>query len=121
MRVFRAPGLVPFFLAFAISAAALPMKPNIEQQLKDAAAPKIKYPVARVAWNGPKITRKPFNPVYESMLYRISPQARRDELMLLAIPAPTFFLSIFGIIVLLRMMRRERERATARRFENVVV
>ena len=121
MRLLRALGLCTIFLALALSASALPMKPNVEQQLKDAAAPKFKYPVARVAWNGQDVARKPFNPVYEAMLYRISAQARMDELRELLVPAPGFLASIFGIIVLLRMMRRERERAADRRLAPVIV
>jgi hypothetical protein len=120
MHSLRAPGLLVLCLAFAAIAAALPMKRNVEQQLKDAAAPKVQYPAARVAWDGPDLPKRPFNPVYEAMLYRLSPEAQRAALLQVAVPAPAFLISIFGIIVLLRMMRRERERAIARRFENIV-
>jgi hypothetical protein len=100
------------FLGSAVApATALPMKPDIEQQLKRAAEPPMKYPVARVAWNGPE-SRKPFNPVYESMLYPLSAEALGDQLLRLAVPNTGVLASVFTIIFLLRMRRRERERMT---------
>ena len=95
---------------------ALPMKPDIEKQLEQQINKKT-YPPARAAWNGPEITRKPFNPVYESMLYPLSGEAMRDKLLTLAIPTPGFLFAIGSLIYLLRLMRREREKA---RPDNVV-
>lgn len=112
-------GLV-IVLGYAVAPAmALPMKPDIEQQLKRAAEPPIHYPVARVAWNGPE-SRKPFNPVYESMMYPLSAEALRDQLTHLAVPNIGVLASVFTIILLLRIRRRERERLDLQQ-GNVVV
>jgi len=111
--------LAAFFVSLIVPASALPMKPDIEQQLKRAAEPPIKYPVARVAWNGPE-SRKPFNPVYESMMYALSAEALQDQLLRLAVPNTGVLASIFAVILLLRMRRREHERM-ALKHENVVM
>jgi len=88
------------------------MKPDVGQMLRRAAEPETHYPVARVGWNGSEAEAKPFNPVYESMMYAVSPEALRDRFLRIALPSPAVLLSVFGVILLLRMMRRERERAT---------
>jgi hypothetical protein len=94
------------------------MKPNIEQQLKRAAEPPMNYPVARIGWNGPE-SRKPFNPVYESMMYPLSAESLRDQLLRLAVPNTGVLASILTIIFLLRMWRRERDRMAATQ-QNVI-
>jgi hypothetical protein len=92
------------------------MKPDIEKQLEQQIDKKV-YPAARAAWNGPVVTRKPFNPVYEAMLYPLSGEAMRDKLLMLAIPTPGFLFAFGSLVFLLRLMRRER--ALAKR-DNVV-
>jgi hypothetical protein len=87
------------------------MKPDIEKQLKRAAEPPIKYPPARVAWYGPEY-RKPFNPVYESMIYPFSSEALQADFIRLAVPNTAMIGSICGIILLLRLRRREHTRRT---------
>jgi hypothetical protein len=109
MRVRWALGLI-FSLGFATAASALPMKPDLEKQLEQEINKKT-YPPARVAWNGPETARKPFNPVYEAMVYPMSGEALRDRLLTLAVPSPGFLFAVGSLILLLRMMRRERARA----------
>ncbi|HWK30803.1 MAG TPA: hypothetical protein VNR20_01845 [Terriglobales bacterium] len=111
MRVRWALGLI-LTLGTSISGWSLPMKPDVEKQLEQQIEKKT-YPAARVAWNGPETGRKPFNPVYEAMLYPMSGEAMRDRLLALAIPSPSFLFAIGALIYLLRLMRRERERANA--------
>ena len=111
MRVRWALGLI-LTLGTSIVGWSLPMKPDVEKQLEQQIEKKT-YPAARVAWNGPETGRKPFNPVYEAMLYPMSGEAMRDRLLALAIPSPSFLFSIGALIFLLRLMRRERERANA--------
>jgi hypothetical protein len=108
------------FGSTVIPATALPMKRDIEQQLKRAAEPPVHYPVARIAWNGPE-SRKPFNPVYESMMYPLSDEALRDELLRLAVPNTGVLASILTIIFLLRMRRRERDRMVAEQANGVAM
>jgi hypothetical protein len=109
MRVRWALGLI-LTLGTSIFGWSLPMKPDVEKQLEQQIEKKT-YPAARVAWNGPETGRKPFNPVYEAMLYPMSGEAMRDRLLALVIPSPSFLFSIGALIYLLRLMRRERERA----------
>ena len=109
--VFWVWGLI-FTLGVSIGGWSLPMKPDIEKQLEQQIEKKT-YPAARVAWNGPETSRKPFNPVYEAMLYPMSGEAMRDKLIALAIPSPSFLFAVGALIYLLRLMRRERERAAA--------
>lgn len=120
----RAPGqalaLLLLLFSFGIASFATPMKPDMGQILRRAAEPETHYPVARVGWNGSEVEAKPFNPVYESMMYAVSPEALRDRFLRIALPSPAVLLSVFGVILLLRMMRRERERSNPR-FDNVVV
>jgi hypothetical protein len=111
MRVRWALGLI-LTLGTSIFGWSLPMKPDVEKQLEQQIEKKT-YPAARVAWNGPETSRKPFNPVYEAMIYPMSGEAMRDRLLALAIPSPSFLFSIGALIFLLRLMRRERERAKA--------
>ena len=109
-------GLVLSLGFLVVAGWALPMKPDVEKQLEQQIDKKV-YPAARAAWNGPEITRKPFNPVYEAMLYPLSGEAMRDRLVTLAVPTPGFLFAFGSLIFLLRLMRRER--ALAKR-ENVV-
>jgi hypothetical protein len=113
MRVRWALGLI-FSLGLSISGSILawgmPMKPDVEKQLEQQINKKT-YPPARVAWNGPETGRKPFNPVYEAMVYPMSGEAMRDRLLTLAVPSPGFLFAIGSLILLLRLMRRERARA----------
>ena len=111
MRVRWALGLI-FTLTSSIGGWSLPMKPDIEKQLEQQIEKKT-YPAARVAWNGPETGRKPFNPNYEAMLYPMSGEAMRDKLIALAIPKPGFLFAVGALIYLLRLMRRERERAAS--------
>lgn len=111
MRVRWALGLI-LTLGASIFGWSLPMKPDIEKQLEQQIEKKT-YPAARVAWNGPETGRKPFNPVYEAMIYPMSGEAMRDKLIGLAIPQPGFLFGVGALIYLLRLMRRERERAKA--------
>lgn len=108
MRVRWALGII-LSLGFSIAASALPMKPDIEKQLEQQINKK-HYPPARVAWNGPETGRKPFNPVYEAMVYPMSGEAMRDKLLSLATPTPAFLFAIGSLIYLLRLFRRERGR-----------
>lgn len=109
MRVRWALGLL-LTLGTSLFGWSLPMKPDVEKQLEQQIEKKT-YPAARVAWNGPETGRKPFNPVYEAMLYPMSGEAMRDTLIGLAIPRPGFLFAVGALIYLLRLMRRERERA----------
>jgi hypothetical protein len=106
------------FLAFCLPAFTLPIKPNPTELLEKELYNKKVYPPARVAWNGPETPRKPFNPVYEAMLYPRSGEAMRQAMADIAIN-PIVLLSIGTIIVLLRMRRKERA-ATARARTTVV-
>lgn len=109
--VFWVWGLI-LTLGTSIFGWSLPMKPDVEKQLEQQIEKKT-YPAARVAWNGPEMGRKPFNPVYEAMIYPMSGEAMRDKLLALAIPKPGFLFAVGALIYLLRLMRRERERANA--------
>jgi hypothetical protein len=106
------------FFAFCLPAFTLPIKPNPTELLEKELYNKKVYPPARVAWNGPETPRKPFNPVYEAMLYPRSGEAMRQAMADIAIN-PIVLLAIVTIIVLLRMMRKERA-ATARARAKVV-
>jgi len=112
MRARRARGLSLLVLV-AVSCAplafTLPIKPNPAELLEKELYNKKVYPPARVAWNGPETPRKPFNPVYEAMLYPRSGEAMRQAITSVAVN-PTMLLSVGAVIVLLRIMRRERER-----------
>jgi putative exporter of polyketide antibiotics len=55
------------------------------------------------------------------MSYRLSPEALQQQLLLIAMPNLSVLISIFGIIFLLRMMRRERERNATGRAEVVAM
>jgi hypothetical protein len=96
------------------------MKPDVGAMLQRAAEPETHYPVARVGWNGPETEAKPFNPVYESMMYTVSAEALRNRFRRIAVPPIGVWLSVFAIVFLLRMMRRERERAAVKP-SNVIV
>jgi hypothetical protein len=111
MRVRWALGLL-LTVGTSIFGWSLPMKPDVEKQLEQQIERKT-YPAARVAWNGPETGRKPFNPVYEAMMYPMSGEAMRDKLIALAIPTPSFLFAVGALIYLLRLMRRERERTKA--------
>jgi hypothetical protein len=111
MRVRWALGLL-LTVGTSIFGWSLPMKPDVEKQL-ELQIEKKTYPAARAAWNGPETGRKPFNPVYEAMMYPMSGEAMRDKLMALAIPRPSFLFAVGALIYLLRLMRRERERTKA--------
>jgi hypothetical protein len=108
MRVRWALGLLTAVLTSSLLVSALPIKPNPAELLEKELYNKKVYPPARVAWNGPEIPRKPFNPVYEAMLYPRSGEAMRQAMAEIAVN-PTVLLSIGVVIVLLRMRRRERE------------
>lgn len=112
MRVRWALGLI-LTLGTSIFGWSLPMKPDVEKQLEQQIEKKT-YPAARVAWNGPETSRKPFNPVYEAMIYPMSGEAMRDSLVTLATPRPGFLFAMGALIYLLRLGRRERERAKAK-------
>jgi len=103
----RWAGLLTVVLTSSFVAPALPIKPNATQLLEKELYNKKVYPPARVAWNGPETPRKPFNPVYEAMLYPRSGEAMRQAMADIAVN-PIVLLSIATVIVLLRMMRRER-------------
>jgi hypothetical protein len=107
MRLPWALGLLTVLLT-SFLASALPIKPNATELLEKELYNKKVYPPARVAWNGPEIPRRPFNPVYEAMLYPRSGEAMRQAMTDIAVN-PTMLLSIGVVIILLRMMRKERE------------
>lgn len=105
----RARWVLAILTVFAVCLPAftLPIKPNPTELLEKELYNKKVYPPARVAWNGPETPRKPFNPVYEAMLYPRSGEAMRQSMADVAIN-PIVLLSIATIIVLLRTMRRKR-------------
>ena len=112
--------LLFLLISFSTFTFATPMKPDVGAMLQRAAEPETHYPVARVGWNGPETEAKPFNPVYESMMYTVSAEALRNRFLRIAVPPIGVWLSVFAIVFLLRMMRRERER-TAVKPSNVIV
>jgi hypothetical protein len=122
MRVRRALGLfLVLILGSSTSVLASPMKPNVEEMLKRQVQGEPKYSIARIGWDPVAFKGKPFNPIYESMSYRLSPEALQQQLLLIAMPNLSVLISIFGIIFLLRMMRRERERNANGRAEVIAM
>jgi hypothetical protein len=110
MDLRRASGFILLLLALSIVSFATPMKPDEGAILRRAAEPETHYPVARVGWDAAEAQAKPFNPIYESMMYTVSAEALRDQFLRVAAPNPGVWLSVLGVVFLLRMMRRERER-----------
>lgn len=96
-------------LLLATAAAALPVEVDVKKLLEQEMDRVTHYPPARVAWNGPEPgSQPPFNPVYESMMYRVSGEALRDGFYAAATPNAGLLLAFGMLVFLLRLLSRER-------------
>jgi hypothetical protein len=107
---------IAIFVA-AASAAAVPVKPDLEKILKQQQERPMPFEPARAGWNGPEsapagaVVR---NPVYEAYGPESTQRAIRASLVAAATPDPLSFLAI-GVLILFwrytRKQRMQRERA----------
>jgi hypothetical protein len=79
-------------------ASATPIKPRIDEVLKQAAQPRRDYPIARVGWEEPKDLAALRNPIYEQMRYPYSREALLGQFVAYSIP-DWRLLALFGLLI----------------------
>jgi hypothetical protein len=99
-------GVIVFTILCGAS-QALPIKPKIEDIIKDAKKPVVNYPPARAGWNGPE--GKPAlptpNATYERLRNSMSPEAARMQLFHAATPDWRALIGLAGLIFTWRYRR----------------
>ncbi len=99
-----------------VQAFAVPVKPDLEQILKEQQQRPRHYEPARAGWNGPEMVKPQEsspNPVYEAYGPASTARAIRASLRAAAIPDPVALLGIGMLILLLRMVRAQGQRQKA--------
>jgi hypothetical protein len=86
---------------------ALPIKPRIEDVIREAKKPPEKFVPARAGWNGPeeKSAVAAPNATYERLRQSMSPEAARMQLLQAAKPDWRLLLAVAGVIFFWRYKR----------------
>jgi len=86
---------------------ALPIKPKIEDVIKEAKKPPEKFVPARAGWNGPeeKSAIAAPNATYDRLRKSMSPEAARSQLLQAAKPDWRLLLAVVGVIFFWRYKR----------------
>jgi hypothetical protein len=86
---------------------ALPIKPKIEDVIKEAKKPPEKFVPARAGWNGPeeKSAISAPNATYDGLRKSMSPEAARSQLLQAAKPDWRLMLAVVGVIFFWRFKR----------------
>jgi hypothetical protein len=95
-------------LLFALTASAVPIKPKIEDVLKDVTKPRNDYPVARVGWEEARSVQAPRNLIYEQMRYPYTREGLLAEFVAVSIPDWRITGLLGLLIVTLRHYRYRR-------------
>ena len=98
---------------FAMSAWAMPVKPDLGKILKQQEHRNHAYEPAQAGWNGPEMQRPQDaapNPVLETFGPAATVRSIRAALMAAAIPDPSAVVAIAVLILLMRIMRQTQER-----------
>jgi hypothetical protein len=95
------------FTVLCGASQALPIKPKIEDIIKDAKKPVVNYPPARAGWNGPeeKSAVSAPNATYDRLRSSMSPEAARMQLFHAATPDWRALIGLAGLIFCWRYQR----------------
>ncbi len=98
-------------MGVALVANATPIKPTIQDMLKQPSRPQINFPPARVGWNGPEQTSAPQE--VNLTLEKYGPQgtilATQASIASSFRPDWRYFAGFGVLILLLRILRRQEE------------
>lgn len=102
-----------FVLCCVLTAAATPIKPKIEDVLKEATKTHYDYPVARVGWDKAVSTQPQRNPIYEQMRYPYTREGMLAQFTAHAVP-DWRLVGMFGLLIFaLRYYRFRKPHETA--------
>jgi hypothetical protein len=110
-------------LFLSSTAIALPIKPKIEDIIKEAKKPVVNYPPARAGWNGPeeKSAAPAANATYDRLRNSMSPEAARMQLFRAATPDWRALIGLAGVILVWRYRRSHPHGRQERPLRPVVV
>jgi hypothetical protein len=100
--------IATFFISvFCGTTQALPIKPKLEDIIKDAKKPVENYPPARAGWNGPeeRSAVPVANATYDRLRKSMTPEVARMQLFQAATPDWRALIGLSGIIVIWRYKR----------------
>lgn len=100
-----------FALFVAVSATAVPIKPDLQKILKQQQERPTRFEPARAGWNGPEAplaSDAVRNPVYEAYGPASTTRAIRAALIAAATPDPVSVLAIGVLILFWRYSRKQR-------------
>ena len=121
IKQFRLAFMLAVALAFAGTALAVPVRPDLNKILNQQEHRRRTFEPAQAGWNGPEMQR-PQDVAPNAVLEAYGPAATarsvRAALMAAAVPDPKAVVAIAMLIVLMRIMRQVQER---RRQAGVVV
>lgn len=104
---------VVLVVAFVSGAYAVPVKPNLEKILKQEEQQQRHFEPARAGWDGPEMIRSrnaTANPVFDTYGPAATVRAIRSSLLAAATPDPEVLTAIGILIVVWRIVRKERDR-----------
>lgn len=114
MTRIRQFGLVLALTTVCVSASfAVPVKPNLEKTLQQQEQRRHTFAPAQAGWNGPEMLRPQDaspNPILEAYGPAATARSIRSSLVAAAIPDPKAVIAIAVIIILMRVIRTQRER-----------
>ena len=98
-------------LIFGACSWATPIRPDLQKLLKQDQRPR-RFSPARAGWNGPEMQprRSVLNPTLEAYGPAATAKQNRDALLTAIIPDPKAVIAIGGLIVLLRILRVQKQK-----------